>query len=504
MAWKDVLNKDLGEFFGRRPAPDRTGDEPVYWWAALWRFVTRQRVLESEALTDALQKHARYPGWKGPVYWNARAWRRDVVLVIEQMRSLIGCNVPLAPGLAAAAREEVRIRRSWTPGRVTRLFGTAVAAGLFVVVGIGIAADPEGFENSNTMAMGVIMAVFAVIIIRETALNRRSRTGIYLALEQRIAEGRSLSEAMGTLPRFFPRHLTDLVEAGETAGNLERAFDQFGDSMLRSISLHRELRLTLLYVKVVLFLQLGIVAFILVKVLPIFSEILREITPDGSADYADATMASVPGLAVVVPGLPVIQTWGNYLIEWGPPILAAIAGYGAWRLVSRFRRRRHWASRGTSSILLLVPWFRGLVVRDNLGLIAMMLQGLLRAGVPLDRALALAADSDLLPAYRQWLGALRERIQQGDSLRDALDRTRPRRLVPDSFCGLLEAGERSGELPAMLERIATLYRRDTEKRVHVLAALVLPAGVFFMGYVTLCMQAMVFGTMVTIAEQLIV
>lgn len=496
--WKELLNFDLALLFRSAPAPRPAPESPVYWWARLGRLFGGGR--DTAALSAGL---ARPATWKGPVYWNARVWRRDVVLVSEHIRSLIACNVPLAPGLAAAALEEQRLRRFWNPQRASASVSVIGAIVLLIVLGGSIALDIDGLHSGIGFVQAVVMVGIAAWLIRGICANRSSRQSVFLALERRIASGAGLSDAMGTLPRFFPRHLVDLVEAGEVSGNLDPAFDQFNEAMLHSLGLQRQLKTVLAYLGFVLAAQLSIVSFLLVKVIPVFTEILQEMEHESPGVLnAQAAGGLAPLVDTLLPDIDTLAWLGEQTVTAGP-MLAAIAALAAIAiLLGRFRKRRHWAARRSASALLFVPWFRGLTVRHNLGLIALMLHGLLRAGVPLDRALAMALGSDVHPAYRRWLGELRARVCQGESLKEAFHSVPARGLIPESFQGLIEAGERSGQLPEMLGRIAELYRRDTEKRLRILHAVVLPAGIFILGYLALVTQVSVFRLLIDMAESI--
>ena len=170
----------------------------------------------------------------------------------------------------------------------------------------------------------------------------------------------------------------------------------------------------------------------------------------------------------------------------------------------RFRSRRGWASGPVAFPLLFVPWIRGLIVRQNLSQIALMLHGLLRCGVPLDRALGMCTSTDVHPAYRDWLSALRESLRGGASLREGLAHTRRKGLIPDTFVGQVEAGEYAGQLPAMLERIATIYAMEAEKRMQILVAIVLPVGILCLGYITASAQILAFQLLIGLSESLLV
>ena len=511
MRWKELLNLDLGALLMRRPPVPAPDGKPVYWWSWFRRRAGSSaspavslRPPVSSQVPAGLQRRAQDPTWRGPVYWNARGWRRDVILVAEHLRSLIACNAPLAPGLAAGAQEDMRARTSWTPQRASLLARVAVAIVLVLALGFNISLSDQGLDTPFVGLQAVALVLTMMWIVKVMITERHGRTGIFLALEHRIACGSGLSEAMGSLPRFFPRHLVDLVEAGEATGNLDSAFAQFNDTMLRSLGAQRQLRAIFLYLSLVFGAQVLITSFLLIKVIPVFVEMRQEAAADAGVAFVSHPLASgiAPLVGGLLPGLEFFVAASDQIFSAAPFIGAILLFLVLWAMLRRYRLRRSWSARRFSSVLTLLPWFRSLLVRHNLGQIALMLQGLLRAGVPLDRALAMALGSDVHPAYRRWLGQLRERVCQGESLKEALRRTASRRLVPDSFTGLVEAGERSGQLPETLAHIAELYRRDTEKRLAILQAIVLPAGVLVLGYLVMATQVAVFRVLVDLSEMI--
>jgi len=508
MRWKDLLNLDLGALLRRGPVPQKA-EKPVYWWTRIRRSINRIGSRSESAplaggaqFSAALMRKVHDPTWRGPVYWNARIWRRDVVLVAEHLRSLIACNAPLAPGLAAGAREDLRARTAWTPQRVSQLGGVAGSIVLMLAIGFDIALSEEGLDSPVGGLQAMAMITISIWLLKATLTNQQGLAGTLLAMEHRIACGWTLSDAMGTLPRFFPRHLVDLVEAGEATGNLDPAFDQFNDTMLRSLGMQRQLRAILWYLAFVLAAQVTIAGFLLVKVMPVFVEIRQEVAAESGGAFSPSKLPNgiAPIIGNLLPSLESLVALAEGVFSIAPMIALTIVLFFALFIVRRFRVRRNWSARRSSAMLTVLPWFRGLVVRHNLGQIALMLHGLLRAGVPLDRALGMALGSDVHPAYRRWLGQLRDRVCQGDSLKEALRRTASRRLIPDSFVGLIEAGERSGQLPETLAHIADLYRRDTEKRLAILQAIVLPAGVLMLGYLVMATQVTVFRVLIDLSE----
>ncbi len=127
---------------------------------------------------------------------------------------------------------------------------------------------------------------------------------------------------------------------------------------------------------------------------------------------------------------------------------------------------------------------RGRVRPGDIAVLARQLAALTRAGVPVLQAFGIVADGTDRAALAGLVHAIQADISAGDSVAAALGR-HPE-CFDDLFCRLVEAGEKSGTLPAMLDRLAT-YREQAEGlRRKVKKALTYPAAV-------LCVAAAVSG-----------
>lgn len=107
---------------------------------------------------------------------------------------------------------------------------------------------------------------------------------------------------------------------------------------------------------------------------------------------------------------------------------------------------------------------------------------LVRAGVPLERGL-LGLGRDVpgrLGAIARELGS---RMERGATLEEALTSAGP--AIPETYRAVVEAGRRSGRLPAALEGLASYARGYAELRRVVGAALLYPVMVMLLGYVLL-------------------
>lgn len=112
----------------------------------------------------------------------------------------------------------------------------------------------------------------------------------------------------------------------------------------------------------------------------------------------------------------------------------------------------------------LRPWTRPRIPRRELIHFCFHLEQLLAAGVPLLDGLADLRDATAHPAMRQVILGLLESIENGLTLSEAAAQSPA--AFDSAFCGLLRAGEQTGELAPILRQLADTLTRDDELRAH--------------------------------------
>src|SRR6185503_8630206 len=85
-----------------------------------------------------------------------------------------------------------------------------------------------------------------------------------------IEAGATLSEAMAKSPKVFSRLYINMIKAGEAGGALEVILRRLADFMERSQSLKRKIRGAMIYPIVVIMVAVGILSFIMIKIVPVF------------------------------------------------------------------------------------------------------------------------------------------------------------------------------------------------------------------------------------------
>ena len=98
---------------------------------------------------------------------------------------------------------------------------------------------------------------------------------------------------------------------------------------------------------------------------------------------------------------------------------------------------------------------------------------LVNAGVPLDRALEITAELTERPQFKTVVQDLQRTLRGGKGFADTLE-THPE-VFSDLYCSMVRAGEVSGSLPTVLDRLADFERERDELRGYIVSSLTYPA-----------------------------
>lgn len=272
-----------------------------------------------------------------------------------------------------------------------------------------------------------------------------------------ILAGRPLHERMAMHPAVFPVSLCGLVRAGEESGSLTQIFAQLADFEEHRYEAREALKSALLYP--VILLVVSLVAFVLmaVFVLPAFAVMLQDLQAE-----LPWTTRFLLALMDFVSGHLVALLIGSALV-----VLASIA-------LVRDMRTRTVLDGWLLKMPILGPLQRASAWRILLELFAVMLKN----GIPLTTALAMAAD---VPANRRIaceMKALRAQVESGQPFAASL---RQLTSCPRLLVELLMAGEMTGTLDAMMEKAAAFAAADARHRSARVEALAEPVMIFVVG-----------------------
>lgn len=294
------------------------------------------------------------------------------------------------------------------------------------------------------------------------------------AIREEVRRGASFSEALAQHPRVFSRTYVRVVAAGEEAGRLDRVIESLASYLERRAEVRERVRSALVYPALMTVVGGCAVLILLVFVLPKFVAVLEE---------AERGLPLTTALLVGA-GQAMSQFW------W---LLLALAGLAGFAL-AHYRSTAAGARRLAAADVGAPVW--GALRREALTAdFCQTLALLLRSGVPLLAALRTASQTVSNGIVRERLAGVETRVAKGEPLAASLEAASV--PFPRLALQLVGVGEQSGELPAMLEQAAEIFRRRVDRRTDRLVTLLEPALIVLfgaiVGLVALAMFQAVYG-----------
>jgi type IV pilus assembly protein PilC len=210
-----------------------------------------------------------------------------------------------------------------------------------------------------------------------------------------IESGATLSEAMAKAPKAFDRLYVNMIKAGEAGGALEVILQRLADFQERSQSLKRKVKGALVYPITVVTFAVGILVFILLKIVPAFQKIFT--------DFG----AELPGMTkLLINSSYAVGTYW-YLLP-GVPIGIVLFV----KLVKKFAPGRY----GWDLFLLKLPIFGQLVEKNIVARTTRTLGTLVSSGVPILEALQITKDTSGNAVFENLYGKVHEAIREGEAI----------------------------------------------------------------------------------------
>lgn len=293
-------------------------------------------------------------------------------------------------------------------------------------------------------------------------LGNKDRGGrnraIYDILLQGLQHGKQLSDAMALLPSVFPPLYVAMVRSSETTGTIRTSIKRFMLYQRQVNEIRDKLVAAAIYPAVLLGVGFVVTAFLMLYVLPRFSDVFEEVSSRSN---------KAPGLA---------QIWGTFVrdhgfLAWGGFISLAIgivvlAVHPATR--AAFSRR-----------LLTAPWIGERIRTLQLSRMYRTLGMLLRSGVSVLAAMRMT-EATLPIAMQPELRKAHQAVSEGRSMSTVMA---DYGLSTEVAQRLLVAGESSGNLDDMMERIADFYDEEMAAWIDTAGRLIEPALMIVIGLV---------------------
>jgi len=274
-------------------------------------------------------------------------------------------------------------------------------------------------------------------------------------VRERVKGGELLSEAFSA-QRVFPKIYTTTLMAGEKSGSMDEVLNRFITLQRMALTFKKKLVVSLVYPSLLITMVSGMFIFLMIYVVPQFAKLYEDLH------------AQLPAITLFMLDV------GTHAQQYAPfaAVAIAIAGFLFWRWKA--------TDRGAEQIdraILRAPVVGDIFLKYQVATFSRMLSTLLTGGMPLVPCLETAGAS---MSSRKIVNGVREaavRVREGQTLARSLEE---QKMFPELSVEMIEVGESTGALPAMLNSVAEFYEEDVQTALGAAMALIEPVILIIM------------------------
>ena len=276
------------------------------------------------------------------------------------------------------------------------------------------------------------------------------------AVRQKVSEGKSLAEGMGTFPGVFSRLYVNMVKAGESSGTLGLVLERLAVYMEKQEAAKGQIMSAMMYPVVMILAQVGLIGYLLMSLVPKLQKIFASLK------------APLPWYTKLVVGF---SEWLQK--DWFMVPIILGAGYFFFKRWITSPEGRH----KFDALLLKMPVFGQLILRMEVSRFTQTLSTLLASGVAIIHALEITKNIITNTVIAEVLEDAKIAVQEGRSLGQTIDKAG---RFPPLVTHMIMTGERTGQLEEMLGHVATAYDAEVQRKIEGLISLIEPVMIVMM------------------------
>jgi type IV pilus assembly protein PilC len=328
-----------------------------------------------------------------------------------------------------------------------------------IVPGRGKRVNLEKFLIFNQQFLTLVRAGLPILKGLDLLADRLTdpKLGRHIKeVRDEVKRGTMLSEAFRRQGVFPAIYVTSIL-AGEKSGSLAEILERFISYQRMALAVRKKILLSLIYPAVLIFLVICLIIFLITYVVPNFAQLYSSMS------------AKLPAMTQLL--IAVGTTARNYILFGALAVIGGVVAFRIWSRTEMGRKR-------VDQVKVKIPVFGDIWLKYHIAQLARVLSTLLTGGIPLVQALDTGVESMESPVLRETLESSKRQVKEGRSLSAALADTR---VFPGLAIDMIEVGESTGALPAMLTSVAEFYEEDVQTRTTAALSLVEPAIMIFMG-----------------------
>ena len=319
----------------------------------------------------------------------------------------------------------------------------------------------DQFVIFNQQFVTLIHAGLPIIQSLELLIKRQRNVffrSVLQSVRDRVRGGELLSDAFEA-QKVFPKVYTTTLLAGEKSGNLEEVLGRYISFQRLAVSFRKKLISSLVYPTLLVVVLIVMLTFLITFVVPQFANLYNTLG------------AALPPMTSLMLSIGVnAKHYFLYTV-----VVLALGGFFLWRWM-----KSESGSTQMDRIKLNTPLLGDIWLKYQVAVFARMLSTLLSGGLSLVPSLETAGESMQSRLMARGIVSSTRGVREGQGLAKSLEETE---VFPQMSVEMIEVGESTGALPAMLNSISEFYEEDVQNALATAMALIEPVILIVMGVV---------------------
>ena len=303
-------------------------------------------------------------------------------------------------------------------------------------------------------------------------LFRRTITQVRTSVEA----GKRLAESFRNSDEVFDDITINLIEAGESSGNLDDILNKLAIELEESKKLQGKLKGALTYPLILLVIIVGVMVLMMLVLVPAMSDIYSEFGGE---------LPLITRIMVAMSDFFLGYWWAIVIV-----ILGLLIGYKVWVDTPKGKRTK-------DKIIVKIPIMGTIISKMQLAQFTRLLGLLLGSGLSIIRSLELTAMSLSNDMFREVIFEAKEEVERGGSLALPIARSDYYPLIVSS---MIAVGEETGELDNVLSKVSQYYKEEVDQATENMSSLLEPVFLVIMGIAVAFIALGVYTPMFQLSE----
>jgi type IV pilus assembly protein PilC len=280
---------------------------------------------------------------------------------------------------------------------------------------------------------------------------------IFTDIQKNIREGASLSNALKKHSNLFSDMIISMVKVGEETGNLDLVLSRISDFLEERNAFKNRIKTIMTYPFFMIIVAFFVVIFILSFIIPTITRIFTEIS------------INLPVLTKILIGV------ANFFKNFWLYLIFLI--FLIFFTVRNFLRTDK-GKKIIEKIIWKVPFFNDIFLKREIINFSKTLSTLINGGVDIIESLNISKDVLISSNIKKEIEEISQFVSKGSSISSAFSKSK---YFPYLFTQLIGAGERSGNLSEMLDKIGDIYEEELSQKSTRFVTFLEPFMILFMG-----------------------